>query len=70
MDIHSTAIPHRASTGPEQGFPCVVFPHKEKPVFIAGFPVDKNMFSLLEILHRGNPVFVTGMGLQCPYSFI
>ena len=25
----STAIPYRASTGPEQGFPCVVFPHRE-----------------------------------------
>ena len=31
-------------TGPEQGFPCVVFPHREKPVFIAGFPVDENRF--------------------------
>ena len=28
-----TAIPYRVSTGPEQGFPCVVFPHREKPVF-------------------------------------
>ena len=35
-----TAIPYWASTGPEQGFPCVVFPHREKPVFIAGFPVE------------------------------
>ena len=26
---HSTAIPHRASTGPEQGFPCVVFQHRK-----------------------------------------
>ena len=39
-----TAIPYRASTGPEQGFPCVVFTHREKPVFIAGFPVDENRF--------------------------
>ena len=31
-----TAIPYRASTGPEQGFPCVVNYHREKPVFIAG----------------------------------
>ena len=31
-------------TGPEQGFPCVVFPHREKHVFIAGFPVDENRF--------------------------
>ena len=39
-----TAIPYRASTGPEQGFPCVVFPHRENPVFIAGFPVDESRF--------------------------
>ena len=32
----STAIPYRASTGPEQSFPCVLFPHKENPVFITG----------------------------------
>ena len=25
----------------------------------------KTGFSLLEILHRENPVFITGMGLQC-----
>ena len=31
-----TAIPYRAITGPEQGFPCVLFPHREKPVFITG----------------------------------
>ena len=31
-----TAIPYMASTGPEQGFPCVVFPHRENPVFITG----------------------------------
>ena len=35
-----TAIPYKASTRPEQGFPCVVFPRREKPVFIAGFRVD------------------------------
>ena len=34
----------QSRTGPEQGFPCVVFPHREKPVFIAGFPVDENRF--------------------------
>ena len=41
-----TAIPYRASTGPEQGFPCVVFPHRENPVFIAGFPGYETGFSL------------------------
>jgi hypothetical protein len=34
-----TAIPYRASTGPEQGFHCVVFPH---PVMKTGFPCEKN----------------------------
>jgi len=29
-------------TGPEQGFPCVVFPHREKPVFISWDPCNKN----------------------------
>ena len=42
--VSHTAIPYRASTGSEQGFPCVVFPHREKLVFIAGFPVDGNRF--------------------------
>jgi hypothetical protein len=49
----NTAILYRASTGPEQGFPCVVFPQ-----------VMKTGFSLLKILHRENPDFITGMGLQ------
>jgi hypothetical protein len=41
------AIPYRASTGPEQGFPCVVFPHREKTVFITEFPGDENRFFAL-----------------------
>ena len=28
----------------------------------------KTGFSLLEILHRENPVFITEMGLQCSHS--
>jgi hypothetical protein len=51
-----TAIPYRASTGPEQGFPCVVFPHREKPVFITGFPGDVN---------RIFPVRKTTQGKSC-----
>ena len=35
-ELQYTAIPYRASTGLEQGFPCVLFPHREKPVFITG----------------------------------
>ena len=64
-----TAIPYRASTGPEQGFPCVVFPHREKPVFISCDPSYEIGFSLLEILHRENPVLITGMGLQCSDAY-
>ena len=39
-----TAIPYRARTGPEQGFPGVVFPHRENPVFISCDPCYENMF--------------------------
>ena len=48
-----TAIPYRASTGPEQGFPCVVNSHREKPVFITGNPCS----------HCRDPVFITGNSL-------
>jgi hypothetical protein len=58
-----TAIPYRASRGPEQGFPCVVFPHSKNPVFISWDTVMKTGFSLMEIIHRENPVLITGMGL-------
>ena len=37
-----TAIPYRASTRPEQGFPCVVNYHKEKPVFIVRITTQGN----------------------------
>ena len=36
--MYYTVIPYRASTGSEQGFPCEVFPHKEKPFFTTGNP--------------------------------
>ena len=60
-----TAIPYRASTGSEQGFPCVVFPYRENPVFIAGFPVDGDRFFPVGNTTQENPVFITCMGLQC-----
>ena len=37
-----TAILYRVSTGPEQGIPCVVFPHRENPVFISWDPCNEN----------------------------
>ena len=37
-----TAIPYRVSTGPEQGFPCVVFPNRGKPVFSSWDPCNEN----------------------------
>ena len=48
-----TAIPYRASTGPEQGFPCEVF------------HTGKNLFSLqgTPVLIAGTPVFITGISL-------
>ena len=48
MKQNYTAILYRASTGPEQGFACVLFPHKENPVFITGFPGDETGFSQWE----------------------
>ena len=52
-----TAIPYRAITGPEQRFPCVIFPHREKPVFIAGFPVDGNRFFPVGNITQAKPCF-------------
>ena len=50
-----TAIPYRASTGPEQGFPCVVFPHRENPVFISWDPCNENRFFLVGNTTQGKP---------------
>ena len=55
-----TAIPYRISTGPEQGFPCVVFPHREKPVFSSWDPCNVYL-----VFPTGKILFITGMGLQC-----
>jgi hypothetical protein len=48
---------YRASTGPEQGFPCVVFPHREKFVFVTGFPGNENRFFLVRKTTQGKPCF-------------
>ena len=42
-------------TGPEQGFLCVVFPHREIPVFITGFPGDENRFFPVRNTTQGKP---------------
>ena len=71
-------------TGPVQGFPCVVFPHKEKPVFITGNPIliAGTLFSLqgfpCEKNYTGKTLFsLQGMGLprvfnspKCPVSLV
>ena len=44
-------------TGPVQGFPCVVFPHREKSVFITGFPGDVNRFFPVRITTQRKPCF-------------
>ena len=51
--FNHTAIPYRASKGPEQGFPCEVF------------QTGKNLFSLqgTPALIAGTPVFITGISL-------
>ena len=50
-----TAIPYRIGTGREQGFPCVVFPHRENPVFITGCPGDENRFFPVGNTTQGKP---------------
>jgi hypothetical protein len=52
-----TAIPYRASTGLEQGFPCVIFPHREKPVFNTGHPGDENRLLPERNTTQGKPCF-------------
>ena len=39
---YNTAIPYGVITGWKQGFPCEVFPHREKPVFITWNPCNEN----------------------------
>ena len=65
LAVYHTAIPYRASTGPEQGFPCVLFPHREKNVFVTGFPGDGNRFSPVRKSTQGKPCFHYRDGL-CP----
>ena len=48
---------YRAIKGPEQGFPSVVFPHREKTVFIAGFQVDENRFFPVRNTTQRKPYF-------------
>ena len=52
-----TAIPYRVSTGPEQGFPCVVFPHREKPVFSSWDPCNENRIFPVGNTTQGKPCF-------------
>ena len=56
INYNFTAIPYRASTGPEQGFPCVLFPHREKPVYISWDPCNEN---------RSFPVGKSTQGKRC-----
>ena len=62
--LQSLTGPVQGQYRPEQGFPCVAFQHREKPVFISWDPCNENWFSLMEILHREIPVLITGVGLQ------
>ena len=63
-----TAIPYRAITGPVQGFPCVLFPHREKPVFITGFPGDENRVFPFGKSTQGNPCFHYTDGFPVHFS--
>ena len=55
--VEYTAIPYRASTGQEQGFSCVVFPHREKPVFLSWDPCNENRFFPERKTTQGKPCF-------------
>ena len=50
-------IPLQSRIGPEQGFPCVLFPRRENPGFITGFPGDENRFFPVRKSTQGNPCF-------------
>ena len=45
------------STGSEQGFPCEVFPHKEKPFFTTGNPFSYYRDFSVRKTSQGNPCF-------------
>ena len=57
MGSREVDIALQSHTGPEQGFPCVVFPHREKPVFNTGFPGDENRFFPVRNTTQGKPCF-------------
>ena len=44
-------------TGPEKDFPCVLFPCREKPVLITGFPGDRHRFFPVRKSTQGKPCF-------------
>ena len=50
-------IPLQSRIGPEQGFPCVLFPRRENPGFITGFPGDENRFFPVRNAKQGKPCF-------------
>ena len=54
---HYTAIPYRVITGWKQGFPCEVFPHREKPVLITWNPCSENRLFPVRKTSQGKPCF-------------
>ena len=59
----------RAHCNPLQGqnrdFPVYFFPTGKNLFLLQGSQLMETSFSLWEKVHRENPVFLTGMGLQC-----
>ena len=45
------------AAGPEEGFPCVVFPRREKPVFISWDPCNENRFFPVRKTTQVKPCF-------------
>ena len=55
--VHCNPVQGQYRDGPEQGFLCVVFPHRENPVFITGFQGDENRFFPVGNTTQGKPCF-------------
>ena len=71
----STAIPYRVITGWKQGFPCEVFPHREKPVFITWNPCNENRLLCVLIapaeiyIYTANILLVKNATFPCEKNF-
>ena len=66
-----TAIPYRTSTGPEQGFPCVLFLTGKNLFSFTGIPANENRFFPVCEKYTGKTLFwpCTGPVRDCSVFF-